>query len=575
MPVSRFLFVCHMSGCTCPAVLGSLNLATILQRPFHLLVSLLLTSLLLTACTTQPPAKVEPTRTPAASLPDQIRSAVIRLNEDNAARVLVQGRSLPQGVAAFYQQRAYHPAWQDPARLDALLAELADLRFDGLNPNEYSLQELTRGRARLQDMTSVTEQAALDVLATRACLLAMVHLHLGKLTPGDLDPKWNFAAQPYALDEEAAAINSAVEQSAVEDLFNRARPPQAAYQGLREGLRRLYAIADQGGWPLLPDGPSLKPGMRDARVPLLRQRMVAAGLLTEKGAGSELFDEILADSVKQFQREQYLDVDGAVGKSTRAVLNVPVEVRINQVRANLERGRWLLHEIKGDFVLVDIAGFSIHFYRNGQPVWSSRVQVGRPFRSTPIFKSRVTYFTFNPTWTIPPTIFKEDVLPKVRKDPDYLAKNQWQALDSAGKPLDPATIDWNRPGNILLRQAAGPANPLGQVAIRFPNPYAVYLHDTPSKSQFGKGMRAFSSGCIRVERPLELVELLFNDPQKWSREQIEAAIATGATRDVGLVTPVPILLAYYTVAVGGDGRILFKHDIYDRDREVLAALDRR
>ncbi|HEX4940759.1 MAG TPA: L,D-transpeptidase family protein, partial [Candidatus Kapabacteria bacterium] len=300
-----------------------------------------------------------------------------------------------------------------------------------------------------------------------------------------------------------------------------------------------------------------------------------AGLLTEKGPGSELFDEILADSVKQFQREQYLDVDGAVGKSTRAVLNVPVQVRIDQVRANLERGRWLLHEIKGDFVLVDIAGFSIHFYRNGQPVWSSRVQVGRPFRSTPIFKSRVTYFTFNPTWTIPPTIFKEDVLPKVRKDPDYLAKNQWQALDSAGKPLDPATIDWNRPGNILLRQAAGPANPLGQVAIRFPNPYAVYLHDTPSKSQFGKGMRAFSSGCIRVERPLELVELLFNDPQKWSREQIEAAIATGATRDVGLVTPVPILLAYYTVAVGGDGRILFKHDIYDRDREVLAALDRR
>ncbi|HVL00745.1 MAG TPA: L,D-transpeptidase family protein, partial [Dongiaceae bacterium] len=351
--------------------------------------------------------------------------------------------------------------------------------------------------------------------------------------------------------------------------------PQAAYQGLREGLRKLYAIAEKGGWEQLPDGPSLKPGMRDARVPLLRQRMMAAGLLTERGPGSTHFDEILSDSVKQFQREQYLDADGAVGKDTRAALNIPVEVRIDQIRANLERGRWLLHEAKGNFVLVDVAGFRIYYYRDGQPVWNSRVQVGKPYRSTPIFKSRVTYFTFNPTWTIPPTIFKEDVLPHVRKDPEYLAKNNWQVLDSAGKPLDPAGIDWNHPGNILLRQASGPTNPLGQVVIRFPNPYAVYLHDTTAKGQFGRGQRAFSSGCIRVERPLELVELLLNDPNKWSREQIDTAIATGNTRDLGLVTPVPILLAYYTVAIGSDGRVQYKQDIYSRDPELVAALNRQ
>ncbi len=557
---------------------------------------LLLACVLVTACAVQPPApqvshprpsvspqSLESTRPelPALSaedlarLAEQIRSGISHLPEDSRHPVSVQGMSLKQGVDAFYRLRGYRPAWHDPALLDQLLLELADLHYDGLDSEEYSLSSLKQKRDQLSKLTSVSARAELDLLATRSCMLALIHLYRGRLDPNQLDPQWNFPT--HALNPQAGvqALNEAVTKRKLADVFDRARPQQPVYLQLRNGLRQLYAIEEQGGWAPVPDGPTLKAGMRDARVPLLRKRLVLAGALGKAYVEGKDYDATVEAAVKRFQQEQNLDIDGAVGKQTRAVLNVPVAARIDQVRANLERSRWLLHEVKGDFVLVDIAGYRIHFFRDGKSVWTSRVQVGRPVRSTPIFKSKVTYVTFNPTWTIPPTIFKEDVLPKVKADPEYLAKNRIRVLGPGGKELDVASIDWSHPGNVLLREDAGEQNPLGKAVIRFPNPHSIYLHDTPTKANFGRGQRAFSSGCIRVERPLELVELLFNDPQKWNREGIDAAIATGETKDYGLSLPVPILLTYSTVGLASDGRVVFKQDIYDRDPALIAALNRR
>src|SRR5690606_652090 len=226
------------------------------------------------------------------------------------------------------------------------------------------------------------------------------------------------------------------------------------------------------------------------------------------------------------------------------------------------------------FVLVDVAGYRVSYYKDGKPIWQAAVQVGKPYRATPIFRSEITHVTFNPTWTIPPTILRKDVLPKLRKSLDYLRDNKVRVYDTRGRELDPTGIDWNSPGPVVLRQDAGPDGALGQVAIRFPNSHAVYLHDTPHKELFGKGQRAFSSGCIRVERPLELVELLFNDPDNWNRAGIEAAIATARTHNVNLPEPVPILLLYWTVDVRDDGHITFKPDIYQNDAPLLKALNR-
>ena len=289
----------------------------------------------------------------------------------------------------------------------------------------------------------------------------------------------------------------------------------------------------------------------------------------------EVFDEYLVEAVKKFQREQYLEVDGAIGPATRAALNVSVQSRIDQIRVNLDRARWLLHNIPPEMLLVDIAGFKITYFKASQPIWRSRVQVGMAYRTSPIFKSEVNYITLNPTWTVPPTILRKDVLPKVRKDINYLREHNIRVLDSSGMQLDPATIDWYKPGNITLRQDAGDDAALGKAVIRFPNAYAVYLHDTPHQKLFNKSQRAFSSGCIRVERALELVELLLAETPSWGSAAINKALATGKTRNVTLAKRVPILLAYWTVDAISETQIAFKPDIYARDAKVLAALNKR
>ena len=505
-----------------------------------------------------------------------IRSSLLQSPQTTTVdNVAVPGMTLSEGIAEFYSKRQYQPAWNNSEALSQLIVALEEIRYDGLNPSEYSLEELKQKYSMLPNMNSFTERANLDLTATRACLTALVHLRMGKLDPHRLESQWNFSSPTLDTKLGLTLLEEALTNNQLEALFQRARPQQPMYTGLREGLRRLHAMQAAGGWAQIPPGDTLKQGMTDPiRVPLLRARLVAAGILAAEQAEDAHFDSTLHAAVQKFQREQALEPDGAVGRQTLAVLNVPIERRIDQVEANLERGRWLLHEVSGDFVWVDVAGYLIHLYRDGEPVWSSRVQVGKPYRSTPIFRSRISYVTFNPTWTIPPTIFKEDILPKVRNNLEYLAENRLSVLDSKGNVLDPTTIDWQQPGNIMLREEPGPLNPLGKMVIRFPNPHAIYMHDTPSKGNFSRSQRAFSSGCIRVERPLELVELLFDNPQRWDRKAIEEAIATNQTRDVGFQTQIPILLTYSTANVTADGRLVFKEDIYQRDPALIAALDR-
>jgi murein L,D-transpeptidase YcbB/YkuD len=290
------------------------------------------------------------------------------------------------------------------------------------------------------------------------------------------------------------------------------------------------------------------------------------------------FDEDLETAVKHFQQRHGLTADGAVGPGTRAALNVSVSARIDQIRVNLERARWVMHEIQGEFVLVNAAGFDVSYFRDNEPIWTSKVIVGRPYRETPIFKSLITYVVLNPTWTIPPGILVKDKLPVIKRDPGYLTRNNIRVIDSAGREVSPHSVDWSRySGSRLppyqLRQDPGDDNALGLVKIMFPNPYLVYLHDTPSKSLFDKDERTFSSGCIRVEKAFELAELVLNDPVRWNRAAIDAAVATKKTQTVNLATPVPVLILYWTAQPRPDGQVIFRNDVYGRDPATLAALN--
>ena len=224
-----------------------------------------------------------------------------------------------------------------------------------------------------------------------------------------------------------------------------------------------------------------------------------------------------------------------------------------------------------------VAGYRGFLYKDHEVVWRARVQVGKPYLETPSFRSEIKYVVFNPTWTVPPGILQDVTLPKIRKDIKYLSNQQMRVIDRDGRPVDPATVDWHRytGKNLPYRivQSPGPHNAVGRVKFIFPNKHFIYLHDTPHKSEFGKHDRAFSSGCIRIDKPFKLAKRLLDGPEKWTMGRIRAIIASKRTRTVWLPEPVPVLLLYLTVRADDQGQVFFRRDIYNRDKAVLKALD--
>ncbi len=528
-------------------------------------------------------------------------------------------RQRAAAIVDFYAFRHYRPIWS-MARLRELVAALDSLVDDGLRPDDYR-RDLLAESASLRGTSAPTAAdnlrataagdggtsgASLELLATESLLQAIEDLSWGVVEPEPQDSSWRLPARHIEPQERLERLRQVVEAAQLDEALHSLRPAHPFYQQMQRGLRNLRHIEARGGWPLLPAGATLKPGLRDPAVAILRRRLQAVTARadgSEVGAGqaeavgaegrasvdaaqsgvrgegldpdADLYDADLFEAVIAYQRNQYLDADGAVGRATREALNVPVQARIDQVRVNLERARWLLHEVPGRFVLVDIAGFKISYFDGQERRWSSRVQVGKPYRSTPVFRSAINRITLNPTWTVPPTILTEDVLPTLRNDLDYLRRNDIRVFDRDWNEIDPRSIDWHRPPPLRLRQNAGPSSALGRAAIRFPNHFAIYLHDTPHQKLFDRSQRAFSSGCIRVERVMELVEILLADTPPWNAEQIRRQLESGETRNVTLATPVPVFIAYWTVDASATGEIGFKPDIYQRDADLLARLDAR
>lgn len=505
----------------------------------------------------------------ADPLAESIREQVEQLRDAGPAGPQLQGVSLTEGVARFYERREFAAAWTDPARREALAAQLRALYDDGLNPKDYEAERVAQG-PRSDELRVL---AAYDLAATRSYLLALAHLFLGKVDPVSLDAQWSFDSRTMMPDEALRYLLDAVQSGDISSVFEAARPAHFAYGRMRAALIRLREIASHGGWPQIENGPTLAPGVSDARVKKLRRRLALTDYLdAADDNGSPLYDDKVEAAVRLFQTKQYLDADGAVGPGTRDALNISAHARIGQVKVNLERGRWLLHQLHNDFLLVDIAGFELTYYRNLQPVWVSRVQVGKPYRNTPVFRSATTYVTLNPTWTVPPTVFNEDMLPRLQtQGPDFLERSHIRVFDGAGQELDAHKVDWKRPGNVILRQDAGPDNSLGRAVIRFPNAYSVFLHDTPHREHFSEARRAYSSGCIRVEKIEELVRLVLGE-QGMDSAAIDALLADPATQRIKLDKPLPVLIGYWTMDVPEDGRLAFKPDVYERDVPLLKAL---
>jgi L,D-transpeptidase YcbB len=503
-----------------------------------------------------------------------LRARLERLRADSAA-----GRSQARVAACaalpeIYDEGGYRPLW-NPERFQTLLTLVRESADDGLRPEDYHLAELTRMAPSVAPGADPAARAEADILATDSFFLLLYHLYLGKVDPKSLDPNWNFEPRPVGAQEGDRFVFDAVRQGRLREAVERVRPNHWWYAKARAALATYRDLSARGGWPTVSPGAALKPGSKGPRVVELRRRLAVTGELSGQPLDSDVYDAPLSAAVAEFQSRHRLERDGAVGAGTLTELNVPVEARVRQIRINLERARWVLHEVgPGDLVIVDVAGFNTLFVREGKPFWRAKTQVGKPYRQTPIFKSAIDQVVFNPTWTVPPGILTKDVLPAARKDPGYLARKGLDLIDKNGETVDPSRVDWSSKSfPYTVRQEPGPDNALGRVKILFPNPYFVYLHDTPHRELFEKDARAFSSGCMRVQNPLELAALLLNDPVKWSPQVIDAVIAQGKTQTVRLQKPVPVLIMYWTIDPTDEKRTVFKRDPYGRDAELAKVLD--
>ncbi|MEN8200573.1 MAG: L,D-transpeptidase family protein, partial [Thermodesulfobacteriota bacterium] len=355
-------------------------------------------------------------------------------------------------------------------------------------------------------------------------------------------------------------------------------PQLPGYTVLKQALGRYRNIRERGGWPSLAAGPTLNPGDEGERVLILRWRLVSTGDLSGESLDSPVFDEELKEAVLRFQHRHYLEEDGLVGKQTLAALNQSIDEKIDQIRVNLERLRWLSHDKPDNCILIDIAGYTLTLHLGHDFTWSTRVVVGKPYHKTPTLAAAIKYLVINPTWTIPRSIFRNEVLPKIKKDSSYLQKENLQVVTPNGRVIPRSSINWyNHTGRsfpYLLRQTPGPHNALGRIKFIFPNKHSVYLHDTPHRKLFEKEQRAFSHGCIRVDKPLELAEIILkNDGQDWDLERLERVIASRKIKTVYLNQPLPIMLLYWTVNASDAQTVSFKHDVYGRDQLLLEALD--
>ena len=512
------------------------------------------------------------------SVSDHIKQHMLQLKQSGELELEGVQIASRQVVPKLYERRDYSPVWSNTNSVQQLFDQIHLAYDEGLNPDDYHLDKLKSLQLQLEQAPGEPSiSATYDVLLSDALFRLAYHLLFGKVDPETFNPDWNLAREINNRDPvelmQTAITNATIEQILVSKrTFNL---PQFA--SMKVALKKYRELEAQGGWSAIADGETLKNGMQDARVSELRNRLVVTGDQPLEKSTGDVFDEDVELAVKLFQVRHALNDDGVVGPATLRALNVPIEQRIDQIRVNLERMRWIMHGVPDSFLVADIAGYELYYVKDRQIAWRTRTQVGKPYRETPVFRGDIKYMEFNPTWTVPPGILAKDILPKLKKNPAYLETKRFQVLTNSGKIVDPDTIDWNkytaRNFPYMLRQTPGPHNALGQVKFIFPNKHFVFMHDTSHRAFYDRSTRTFSSGCIRVKNPLKMAELLLEEEPEWDRTRIDQVIDSGKTTRVILKQTMPVLLFYWTVTVEEDGSVRFKEDPYGRDDRVLSALD--
>jgi murein L,D-transpeptidase YcbB/YkuD len=513
----------------------------------------------------------------AEPVPDQIRAlAADSRRAVRAAPAIYDERAW---LERFYAPRAFAPAWSGPGTAQAAVAlELLERAHQhGLPPSDY-LPDAPAQQAREPD-------AAFDTSLTLSLLRYLADLHAGRTRVGFQSAVPDARVRDF---DPVEVLRRALAEQRLAEAIDAAEPQSSIYRRLKAALAQYRALATQP-WPPLPALPARKKavelGDTYAGARPLNERLVLLGdLAPERVAAQEVrYGPPLAEAVKRFQERHGLDPDGILGRQTLLALAVPPSARVRQIELSLERLRWLPDLSAGPVIAINLPSFRLWAFKPGtaesQPALEMRIIVGKALRTqTPLFIGEMRYLEFNPYWNVPRSIERTEILPKLEKDPDYLARNDMELVSARGEPsseVNTATLAALRAGALRIRQRPGPANALGAVKFAMPNPMNIYLHSTPARALFQRSRRDFSHGCIRVEDPVGLAGFVLGDQPEWSPEAIAAAMAPGATRTVRLATPVPVVIFYTTAIIDRDGRALFPDDLYRLDAALERALATR
>jgi len=482
----------------------------------------------------------------------------------------------------FYLKRIYTPVWITNNTLDpnghVLLEYIRHVDLQGLQPTDYHLNLIEKYVDKLVPFIPLdhADMMKLDLLLTDAFLLLGFQLYYGKVDPEKEGANWRMQRKEPEMQLDLI-LGEALAANDVAKSLNLLAPRYRSYWMMKEELAFFLELSGQP-WPALHSDTSIRQGEINQLLPEVRERLIKLRYQLSDSA-SMIYDEELEKQVMLFQADWGLNADGVIGKGTREALNNKPEKLIDQLKVNMERLRWLPISLTEKYIIINIANFELDLIEGADTLVSMRVIVGKNFRETPVFNERITYIVFNPTWTVPNTILRNDVIPELLKGPEYLVKKNMKLLRMNGSEIAYNDIDWSTVSKnnfpYMVRQDSGPENALGRIKFMFPNRYDVYIHDTPSRGYFARDDRALSSGCLRAEEPVKLAVLLLSDIPEWSPEHILSTLEQETEQTVLLRKPVDVVLIYLTAWTDGNGRIQLRKDVYQRDENVLEGLNQK
>ena len=482
----------------------------------------------------------------------------------------------------FYIEKSFKSVWitnyNDVSKVKEMLEFIDNLEFHGLNPTHYhqaliaeKLEELAQDSQLIFNPHFISK---LDLILSDAFFITASHLYHGKVDPVSLKALWGIQRNKpeLVLDEK---LSEMLESKSIEKYFESFYPPHLGYKFMVAEAKKLAEIKEQDfKLTIDPKSPSIKPNEESINLPKIRKKLALMGYYTPDSLSeSTQYDLKTMQAVLKLQEQYGFNTDTVFGRNALTALNTSIEQLQRRLYVNMERLRWMPDTLEEKYIIVNIADFTLSLMSGKDSLLSMRTVVGKNYRQTPVFNAKLTYLVFSPSWTVPPGIMRNDIIPAVSKNLNYLASKNMIVMDRNGNRIDPATVNWRQQGmRYTVRQLPGLQNALGKVKFMFPNKYNVYLHDTPSRELFARDERTFSSGCIRVEKPFELAKLLLSDLPAWQDENIFKAMNNNSERTVVLKTPVGVYIYYLTAWSGPKGGIHYRNDIYDRDSEVYEAL---